>query len=173
MPGVAGVEHKYFGSFTERAFWIEMMKIDRRALWISTSEGARRLIVTLSGSATLNGLEIGRLAAIQADSGDWLYVSATEKTVLYIIGLPPGAVADYPVRPVRCDRERRRDPVRGLESGRLIGPDRRGANGNHRRVVIEASGPRRRGAPYARRGHHLQSRRSAGRGGQQWLGGDA
>jgi hypothetical protein len=89
MPGVAGVEHKYFGSFTERAFWIEMMKIDRRALWISTSEGARRLIVTLSGSATLNGLEIGRLAAIQADSGEWLYVSATEKTVLYIIGLPP------------------------------------------------------------------------------------
>src|ERR1700722_1207066 len=65
MPGVAGVEHKYFGSFTERAFWIEMMKIDRRALWISTSEGARRLIVTLSGSATVNGLEIGRLAAIQ------------------------------------------------------------------------------------------------------------
>jgi ligand-binding sensor domain-containing protein len=89
MPGVAGVEHKYFGSFTERAFWIEMMKIDRRALWISTSEGARRLIVTLSGSATLNGLEIGRLAAIQADSGEGLYVSATEKTVLYIIGLPP------------------------------------------------------------------------------------
>jgi hypothetical protein len=89
MPGVAGVEHKYFGSFTERAFWIEMIKIDGSADWISTSEGARRLMVTLSGSSRVNGIEIGRLAAIQADPGEWLYLSAAEKTVLYIVGLPP------------------------------------------------------------------------------------
>jgi hypothetical protein len=89
MPGVAGVEHKYFGSFTERAFWIEMIKIDGSADWISTSEGARRLMVTLSGSARVNGIEIGRLAPIEADPGEWLYVTATEKTVLYIVALPP------------------------------------------------------------------------------------
>jgi hypothetical protein len=33
LPGVAGVERKYFGSFTERAFWIEMIKIDAGAEW--------------------------------------------------------------------------------------------------------------------------------------------
>jgi hypothetical protein len=89
VPGVAGVERKYFGAFTERAFWIEMIKIDAGAMWLSISERARRLIVALSGTATANGIEIGRLAAIQADAGEKLHVGATEETVLYIVGLPP------------------------------------------------------------------------------------
>ena len=46
-------------------------------------------MVTLSGSSRVNGIEIGRLAAIQADPGEWLYVTAAEKTVLYIVALPP------------------------------------------------------------------------------------
>jgi hypothetical protein len=89
VPGVAGVERKYFGSFTERAFWIEMIKIDAGAMWLSISERARRLIVALSCTAIANGVEIGRLAAIQADAGKKLHVGATEETVLYIVGLPP------------------------------------------------------------------------------------
>jgi hypothetical protein len=89
VPGVAGVERKYFGSFTERAFWIEMIKIDAGAMWLSISERARRLVVALSGTATANGIEIGRLAAIQADAGEKLQIGATEETVLYIVGLPP------------------------------------------------------------------------------------
>jgi len=89
VPGVAGVERKSFGSFTERAFWIEMIKIDAGAAWPSTSEGARRLIVVLSGTATIGGLALGRLTAIQADAGETLHFGATEETVLYIVGLPP------------------------------------------------------------------------------------
>jgi hypothetical protein len=89
VPGVAGVERKSFGSFTERAFWIEMIKIDAGAAWPSISEGARRLIVVLSGTATIGGLALGRLTAIQADAGEKLHFGATEETVLYIVGLPP------------------------------------------------------------------------------------
>ena len=89
VPSVTGVERKYFGAFTERAFWIEMIKFDAGAEWLSTSKGARRLIVALSGAAAVNGTEIGRLTAIQADAGETLHVSAIEETVLYIVGLPP------------------------------------------------------------------------------------
>jgi hypothetical protein len=96
VPGLAGVERKYFGSFTERAFWIEMIKIDAGAEWLSTSEGARRLVVALSGTATVDGIEIGRLAAIQADAGEKLHVSATEEMVLYILGLPPVQLPSTP-----------------------------------------------------------------------------
>jgi hypothetical protein len=88
LPGAPGVERRYLGSFTERAFWIEMIRIEAGAEWISTSEGARRLIVTLSGTATVDGTEIARLAAIQADAGEKLDVSATQEMVLYIVGLP-------------------------------------------------------------------------------------
>ena len=89
VAGVAGVERKYFGSFTERAFWIEMIKVDAGAEWLSAGEGARRLIVALSGTATANGIEIGRLAAIEADAGEKLHVRATEEIVLHIVGLTP------------------------------------------------------------------------------------
>jgi len=96
VPGVAGAERKYFGSFTERAFWIEMIKIDAGVEWFSTSEGDRRLLVAFSGTATVDGIEIGRLAAIQADAGEKLHVSATEEMVLYIVGLPPVQLPSTP-----------------------------------------------------------------------------
>ena len=96
LPGLAGVQRKYFGSFTERAFWIEMIKIDAGANWVSTFGCARRLIVVLSGIAKVDGIEIGRLAAIRADAGDELLVSATKETVLYSIGLPPVRLPPIP-----------------------------------------------------------------------------
>jgi hypothetical protein len=96
LPGEAGVERKYLGSFTERGFWIEMIKIDAGVEWLSTSEGARRLIVALSGAATVEGKRIGRLAAIQADAGEKLQVSVTEEMVLYIVGLPPVRLPSTP-----------------------------------------------------------------------------
>jgi len=94
------VERRYLGSFTERAFWIEMIRIEAGAEWVSTSEGARRLIVALSGTATVDGTEIGRLAAIQADAGEKLHVSATEEMVLYIVVFLPSSCR-APRRPVR------------------------------------------------------------------------
>jgi hypothetical protein len=36
------------------------IKIDARVEWIFTSEGARLLVVTLSGRARINGIEISR-----------------------------------------------------------------------------------------------------------------
>jgi hypothetical protein len=89
LPGAAGVERKYFGSFTERAFWIEMIKVDAGAVWLSAVENARRLIVALSGTATANGTEIGRLSAIQAEAGEKLQVRAAKEMVLHVVGLPP------------------------------------------------------------------------------------
>jgi hypothetical protein len=88
-PGVIGVERKHFGSFTERAFWIEMIKIDADAVWVSTRKEARRLIVVLPGAAMADGVRVGPLAAIEADMGEKLSVRAFAETVLYIVGLPP------------------------------------------------------------------------------------
>jgi hypothetical protein len=96
MPDAVGVEGKYMGSFTERGFWIEMIKVGAGAEWVSTCEGARRLIVALSGTATVEGKHIGRLAAIQADAGEKLQVSVTEEMVLYIVGLPPVQLPSIP-----------------------------------------------------------------------------
>jgi hypothetical protein len=89
VPDAPGVERKYFGSWSERAFWIELVKVDAGAEWVSTTDAGRRLIVALSGAATVDGTKIGRLAAIQAEADERLQVSATEETVLYIVGLPP------------------------------------------------------------------------------------
>jgi hypothetical protein len=89
MPDAAGVERKYLGSFTERGFWIELIKVGAGAEWVSSGEGARRLIVALSGAGAVGSERIGRLAAIQADAGEKLQVSATEEMVLYVVGLPP------------------------------------------------------------------------------------
>jgi uncharacterized protein GlcG (DUF336 family) len=96
VPGVASVERKYFGWFTERTFWIEMIKIYAGAEWLSTSEGARRVIVALSGTAKVDRIKIGRRAAIQADTGEKLHISATEEMVLYIVGLPPVQLRSTP-----------------------------------------------------------------------------
>jgi len=88
VPDFPGVERKYFGAFTERGFWIELVKVGAGAAWTSVSDAARRLIVTLSGEATANGTTIGELAAIQAEPGEKLQVEAAEETEFYIIGLP-------------------------------------------------------------------------------------
>jgi len=89
VPGVDGVERKYFGSFTERAFWIEQVKVDSGAEWVSATDAGRRLIVVLSGEATVDDTKIGRLAALQVEAGEQLRVHATEEIVLYLVGLPP------------------------------------------------------------------------------------
>jgi hypothetical protein len=84
-----GVERKYLGAFTERQFWIEFIKIDAGAEWVSTSEAGRQVMVALSGKATVEGTEIGRLGALQVEPGEKLQVTATEETVFYNVGMPP------------------------------------------------------------------------------------
>ena len=89
IPGVEQVERKHFGSFTERAFWIEQIKIDSGAEWTSTTDAGRRLIVALSGEGTVENTKIGRLAALRVEAGETLHVKVTDEMVLYIVGLPP------------------------------------------------------------------------------------
>ncbi|GAA3643158.1 hypothetical protein GCM10022224_001930 [Nonomuraea antimicrobica] len=89
VPGADGVERKHLGSFTERQFWIEFVKIDAGAEWVSVSETGKQLMVVLSGQAVAEGTEIGELAALQVEPGEKLHVSAVEETVLYNVGLPP------------------------------------------------------------------------------------
>lgn len=88
VSGQPGVQQKFFGSFTERAFWIERIRIDAGAQWIST-EPARRFAVVLAGAGTTEGVAIGYLAAIQAEVGETLTVAATEELEIHVIGIPP------------------------------------------------------------------------------------
>jgi hypothetical protein len=89
VPGEPGVARRYLGSFTERAFWIEQIKIDSGAAWTSTTDDGRRLIVALSGEATVDDTKIGRLAALQVEAGEELQLNVTEEMVLHVVGLPP------------------------------------------------------------------------------------
>jgi hypothetical protein len=89
VPGAESVERKHLGSFTERGFWIEFIKVDAGAEWVSTTDAGRRLMVALSGKATVEGTEIGTWAALQVEPDEKLQVSAIEETVFYSVGLPP------------------------------------------------------------------------------------
>src|SRR5258706_1815115 len=88
VRGVRGVHRKFLGAFSERAVSIEMFRIARDATWSSTDTVARRLIVVLSGSGTAAGEPLSYLAAIQADAGEKLEISATADLQLFVVGLP-------------------------------------------------------------------------------------
>lgn len=96
LDGQPGVERKFFGAFTERAFWIERIKIAPGAQWISDDARARRLIVVLSGAGTAAGADAEPLTAIQAEVGEKLTVTATEEMELHVIGLPPVRLPTVP-----------------------------------------------------------------------------
>jgi hypothetical protein len=89
VDGWPGVERKHIGTYTERRFWIEFIKLEAGAEWICESPDARRLTVVLSGAGTVEGTEIGKLGAVEADPGEKARYLATEELVLYTIGLPP------------------------------------------------------------------------------------
>jgi hypothetical protein len=96
VPGQSGVERKFFGSFSERAFWIEQVKISSGVDWKSTTDEGRRLIVALSGEASLDEVKLGRLAALQVEAGETLQLNVSEEMVLYIVGLPPVQLPSTP-----------------------------------------------------------------------------
>ena len=96
VPGAPGVRRKYFGSFSERGFWIEHVKVDTGAQWTSTVDDGRRLMVVLSGEGTVADTKIGRLAALQVEAGETLHLEAAEELVLYSVGLPPVLLPETP-----------------------------------------------------------------------------
>jgi hypothetical protein len=96
VPDQPGVESKFFGTFTERAFWVERIKIAGGARWVSEHDTARRLIVVLCGSGAAEATTIGYLAAIQADGGEKLTVVAAEEMELHVVGIPPVRLPSVP-----------------------------------------------------------------------------
>jgi hypothetical protein len=89
VDGQPGVERKFFGAFTERAFWIERIRIAAGARAMSYDDKARRVIVVLSGRGAVDGTEVGKLTAIQAEGGETLVVGASEEMELHVVGIPP------------------------------------------------------------------------------------
>jgi hypothetical protein len=96
VDGSPGVERKYFGSFSEREFWIEFVKVSAGAEWVSATDAGRRLIVVISGAASIDGSKIGDLAAVQVEPGEELRLDADEETVMYIVGLTPVRLPSTP-----------------------------------------------------------------------------
>jgi hypothetical protein len=96
LAGAVGVRRKFLGAFTERAFWIERIQIEAGARWVSTEDRGRRLLVVLNGSGEVAGVEVGRLAAIQAEAGEMLTVTAAEELELHVVGLPPVQLPHVP-----------------------------------------------------------------------------
>jgi len=96
VAGRPGVQRRHIGTYTERQFWVDFVKIEAGAEWISESENAKRLTVVLSGTGTVEGTGIGRLGAVEADPGEKARYTATDELVLFTIGLPP---VQLPVEP--------------------------------------------------------------------------
>jgi len=89
MADAEGVDHKYMGAFSERAVWVEMIRLRPGATWSSQDPRARRLFVVLSGEGAAEGQAIRYLTALQVEPGELLHLSATEELQLFLIGLPP------------------------------------------------------------------------------------
>ncbi|MFF1449804.1 hypothetical protein ACFVYF_16940 [Streptomyces sp. NPDC058274] len=89
VAGWPGVARKPIGTYTERQFWIEFVRIRTGAEWISESDNAKRLTVVLSGSGTVEGTDIAKLGAVEADPGEKARYTATDELVLFTVGLPP------------------------------------------------------------------------------------
>ncbi|MFD4558442.1 hypothetical protein ACFWP5_29690 [Streptomyces sp. NPDC058469] len=96
VAGWPGVKRRHIGTYTERQFWIEFLKIEAGAEWISESENAKRLTVVLSGTGTVEGTGIGELGAVEADPGEKARYTATDELVLFTVGLPPIQLSDEP-----------------------------------------------------------------------------
>jgi len=89
VAGAKGVERKPMGAFSERGAWIEMIKVQAGASWVSSDPHARRLLVVLSGDGEVDGQTVGYLSALQVDPGESLRLAATSQMEIFLIGLPP------------------------------------------------------------------------------------
>ncbi len=89
VAGTKGVERKYFGSFSERAFWVELIRLHPAAAWTSADPRARRLLYVLSGGGVIAGQEFAPETAIQIEPGETATITATTMLELFMVGLPP------------------------------------------------------------------------------------
>src|ERR1700722_16756594 len=96
MPGAAGVDRKFLGSFSERGVTVEMIRVAAGAQWRSEDRNALRLLVVLSGDGTVGGAGVARLSALQVEAGETLALSATTEIELFSIALPPVQAPSVP-----------------------------------------------------------------------------
>ncbi|HEX9462469.1 MAG TPA: hypothetical protein VGB82_07705 [Alphaproteobacteria bacterium] len=96
MPGSPGVQHRFMGSFSERAMWIEAVRLDRGATWSSAHPDGRRLLYVLRGSGRVDGTDIAAETAIQIEPGEVATMTASAPLELFLVGLPP---IELPVEP--------------------------------------------------------------------------
>lgn len=89
LRGATGAEHKFFGMFSERGVWTEMLRLKPGASWSSHDSKARRLIVVLFGSGVVGDTSIDRLTALDVAAGESLTIEASIGLELFLIGLPP------------------------------------------------------------------------------------
>ncbi len=89
LSGVAGVDRKFLGTFSERGVTVEMIRIAAGAQWRSEDRNALRLLVVLSGDGTVDGAGVAHLSALQVEAGETLALSATTEIELFSIALPP------------------------------------------------------------------------------------
>jgi hypothetical protein len=92
VPGADHVDRRYLGSFSERAVWIEMIRLRPEARWSSTEPRGRRLMVVLSGTGARGQTPVERLTALQIEPDETLHLSAETETELFVVGLPPVVV---------------------------------------------------------------------------------
>ncbi|AQR62059.1 hypothetical protein BZG35_10700 [Brevundimonas sp. LM2] len=94
VRGAKGVERKFLGSFSERGVWIEFLMLESGATWVSTDERATRLFLVLEGEGHVverdgSDQRIERFTGIQVNPGETFSVTASAKTEIFHIGLPP------------------------------------------------------------------------------------
>lgn len=89
VPEAAGVERKFFGVFSERGVWTEMVRLQPNTSWTSDDPHALRLLVVLSGSGNVGVTPIERLTAMEVAAGERMTLTARSELELFLIGLPP------------------------------------------------------------------------------------
>jgi hypothetical protein len=83
------VARKQLGTFTERAIWAEVVRVNDGACWTTRDDHARRLLFVLTGNGTCGSEAIGQYSAIQIEQGESAEIAAKEPTEILLFGLPP------------------------------------------------------------------------------------
>jgi hypothetical protein len=85
LAGVAGVEEKALGTFTDCKLRCGRYKIDPGATFTASGRGA---YLVLSGAGEVGGQPMRALTAVYLDTGERASFSATETTDVLLMGLP-------------------------------------------------------------------------------------
>lgn len=93
-----GVESRHLGTFTERGVWAEILRFRPGASLSPHRADARRLLFVLSGSGTIDGVEITHHSAIQIDAGEDGRIVCNDTLELIVFGLPAIATAETATR---------------------------------------------------------------------------